>query len=344
MPDLGTIWFLLLGVLIVGYVILDGFDLGAGILHLWVARDDDERRTVLGSIGPVWDGNEVWLLTAGGALFAAFPVVYATVFSGFYLALIVLLLALIARAVSLEFRSRLEEPAWRAAWDVAFCVGSFLPALLLGVAIGNIVRGIPIEASGDYIGGLLGLLNPFALVVGLLAVAVLATHGAARLALKTEGALQDRARMAARGGWAATAVLWVVGGAVAFFEAGAGSDHLAFGRIGLLAWLAPVAFVAATVVFRALIGRPGRELAAFVASAVSIAALVGQVGAVIHPNLVPALGAPVRSLTIANAASSDLTLTVMTVIALVGMPVVLLYTAYVYRTFRGKTRHEEHGY
>ncbi len=344
MPDLGTIWFLLLGVLIVGYVILDGFDLGAGILHLWVARDDDERRTVLGSIGPVWDGNEVWLLTAGGALFAAFPVVYATVFSGFYLALIVLLLALIARAVSLEFRSRLEEPRWRAAWDVAFCVGSFLPALLLGVAIGNIVRGVPLEASGDYTGGLLGLLNPFALVVGLLAVAVLTTHGAAWLVLKTEGALQDRARMAVRSGWAATAVLWLAGGAVAFLEAGAGSDHLAFGRIGLLAWLAPVAFVAATVAFRALIERSGRELAAFVASAVSIAALVGQVGAAIHPNLVPALGAPERSLTIANAASSDLTLTVMTVIALVGMPVVLLYTAYVYHAFRGKTRHEEHGY
>ncbi len=198
MLDLPTIWFLLIGVLIAGYAVLDGFDLGAGILHLWVARGDDQRRSVIAAIGPVWDGNEVWLLTAGGALFAAFPVVYATVFSGFYLALMLLLVALIFRAVAIEFRDQETSPRWRSAWDVAFAAGSLVAALLLGVAIGNIVMGLPLDADGLYRGGLLGLLRPFPLAVGLLTVALFSWHGAGWLVLKTDGDVQARATRAQR--------------------------------------------------------------------------------------------------------------------------------------------------
>jgi cytochrome d ubiquinol oxidase subunit II len=344
MPDLGTIWFVLVGVLLVGYVVLDGFDLGAGILHLLVARTDDERRTVLNSIGPVWDGNEVWLLTAGGALFAAFPPVYATVFSGFYLALVLLLVALIVRAVSLEFRSKRDDLPWRRGWDVAFAISSFLPALLLGVALGNVVRGVPIEATGDYEGGLIGLLNPFALVVGLLAVAVVSTHGALWLVVKTTGAVADRARGAASLAWIATGVLWVAASALLLLEANGGSDHLAANYGNPIAWLVPVAFVGAWLAGRLLLARPGHELTAFLASGVSIAALLGLVGTAIYPNLLPALGDTSRSLTVTNASSSELTLGVMLVVALIGMPIVIGYTAFVYWSFRGKTRVDQHGY
>ncbi|NJD29057.1 MAG: cytochrome d ubiquinol oxidase subunit II [Chloroflexi bacterium] len=334
--DLPTVWFVLIGVLIAGYVVLDGFDLGAGILHLFVARTDRERRTVLNSIGPVWDGNEVWLLPAGGALFAAFPIVYATVFSGFYLALIVLLLALIIRAVSLEFRSREASPAWRRAWDTAFAISSFLPALLLGVAIGNVVRGLPMEASGDYTGGLLGLLNPFSLTVGLLSVALLTAHGGAWLAIKTTGDVQARAKVAARWAWLAALVVWGVAGGIRFLEVG----ELEVGSLAI-----GLVFLVATVGFRLLLGRPGREATAFLASALSLIALIGLVGSVLYPNMVPALGEPSRSLTIAGAASSELTLSVMLVIALIGMPLVIAYTAVIYWHFRGKTAvDEEHGY
>jgi len=343
-PDLGTTWFLLIGVLIVGYVVLDGFDLGAGLLHLFVARDDRERRVVLASIGPVWDGNEVWLLTAGGALFAAFPIVYATVFSGFYLALILLLLALIVRAAAMEFRSRRESSAWRQAWDVAFAVSSFLAALLLGVAIGNIVRGIPIDPSGAYRGGLIGLLNPYALVVGLLAVTVMAAHGAGWLVLKTDGRVQLRARSAATVAWAAALGLWIVATLLTGIESGNGSVHLEGLLANPLAWFAPTIFAAAWILFRRFVVDPGRELVAFALSGVSIAALMVMVGQAIYPNLVPGLDAPERSLTIANAASSELTLSVMLVIALIGMPIVVAYTAFVYWTFRGKATPNDHGY
>jgi cytochrome d ubiquinol oxidase subunit II len=340
--DLPTVWFLLIGVLIAGYVVLDGFDLGAGILHPFVARTDAERRVVLNSIGPVWDGNEVWLLTAGGALFAAFPIVYATVFSGFYLALILLLLALIVRAVSLEFRGKEPGRRWRATWDLAFTVASFLPALLLGVAIGNIVRGIPIESSGDYTGGLLGLLNPYALTIGLLSVAILTAHGATWLTLKTSGAVQIRARTAATRAWLAAVVLWALAGAYTFLEAGgSGSSHLPdLGELAVL--VAAAMFGLATAAFRVFIVQAGREGAAFAASSVSLGALIALVGLAIYPNLVPALGDPARSLTIDAAASSELTLSVMLVVALVGMPIVVAYTAFVYWNFRGKTTVDEH--
>ncbi|HYG68979.1 MAG TPA: cytochrome d ubiquinol oxidase subunit II, partial [Anaeromyxobacteraceae bacterium] len=189
--DLNTIWFVLVGVLLAGYAVLDGFDLGVGVLHLF-AKDEEERRVHVKAIGPVWDGNEVWLLTGGGALFAAFPAVYATVFSGFYLALMLLLLALMARAVSLEFRHQFEGARWTKVWDWAFGLGSLVPALLFGVAVGNIVRGVPVTASGDWAGSFLGLLNPYALVVGVVTLLLFTLHGALYLRMKTTGALAVR--------------------------------------------------------------------------------------------------------------------------------------------------------
>lgn len=339
MNALHEVWFLLVGVLLVGYAILDGFDLGVGTIHFFVARDDEERRTVLDSIGPVWDGNEVWLLTAGGALFAAFPAVYATVFSGFYLALVLLLVALIFRAVALEFRGHLDEPRWRTAWDVAFSVGSVVPALLLGVAVGNLVRGLPLAADGLYHGGLIGLLDPFTLVVGVTAVAMVVMHGGAWLALKTEGAVQARARLAATAGTVAFGLLWLVMSVMANVSA---PDRWAnFGSP--VPWLAPAVLVVAVVgVLVAL--RRGRDGTAFGLSALAIGAQVAILGLALHPNLVPSTGAGV-SLTVDNASSSDLTLSVMLAIALIGMPIVLAYTAFIYRRFWGKVpRGGEAGY
>ena len=189
--DLNTIWFWLIGVLIIGYAILDGFDFGVGILSLF-SRFENERRIHFNAIGPVWDGNEVWLLTGGGALFAAFPAVYAMVFSGFYIALMLLLAALIFRAVSFEFRNKVDSPAWRRLWDWAFGLGSLLPALLFGVVIGNILHGVPIDTNGNYLGTFIGLLNPYSLGVGFLSLVLFTMHGAIYLATKSDGILRDR--------------------------------------------------------------------------------------------------------------------------------------------------------
>ncbi len=339
MPDLATIWFVLLGVLFIGYAVLDGFDLGVGVLHLVVARRDDERRALISSIGPVWDGNEVWLITAGGALFAAFPLVYATVFSGFYLALMLLLVALIFRAVALEFRSKEESRVWRTGWDMAFSVGSLLTALLLGVAAGNIVLGLPLGADGLYADGLIGLLNPFSLLVGLLAVAMVTMQGASWLIKKTEGAVQARARRAALIAWVAYGVLWIL---VTIAAALLLPDRFQNFLDNPLAWLAP-AFVVASIVGYPILVRSGRELAPFLASSLSVAALVLTMGLAIFPDLVPSSGNG-ESLGIGNASSSDLTLGVMLVIALLGMPLVLLYTGYVYSRFWGKVGSGGHGY
>ncbi len=331
-------WFVLVGVLLVGYAILDGFDLGVGMQHLTTARTDQERRVLMSSIGPVWDGNEVWLITAGGALFAAFPKVYATVFSGFYVALMLLLVALILRAVSLEFRSKEPGRRWRTAWDVAFWIGSLLPAILFGVAIGNVVRGVPLDGGGDYAGTFAGLLSPFAIAVGLLSAAVFLTQGSAWLMLKTEGALEARARRTAAVGLTATIVLWIV--VTAWSNAEAPGMWDAFG--GILPWAAPVAFVVALGI-AALGLRAGRAGLAFLGSSLAIAGLVATLGVGLWPNLLPARDQG-ESLTVAATASSDLTLTVMLVIALVGMPLVLAYTAWVYRAFRGKVRLDDHSY
>jgi len=331
MATLQLLWFILLFVLLIGYAILDGFDLGVGMLHLW-AKNDRERRVSLNAIGPVWDGNEVWLLTAGGALFAAFPAVYATVFSGFYLALMLLLVALIGRAVGMEFRSKVESPRWRAVWDVIFSVCSFLPALLLGVAFGNILRGIPLNATGDFTGTFLSLLNPVALTVGLVTVAYFAMHGALYLAHKTEGPM--RARLAARvpALWAATVALYVVAAGATLYA----SPWLYRAALGnpLAYVLLPVALVSLYAI------RPfaaaGRYDRAFAASSLGLGSLIALAAVGLFPTLVPALNDTTLSLTAHNASSTKPTLTAMLIIALIGMPLVIGYTFVIYRTFKGK--------
>jgi len=335
MLDLQLIWFLLIGVLLVGYAILDGFDLGVGMLHLFIAKEDRERRVLLNSIGPVWDGNEVWLLTAGGAIFAAFPKVYATVFSGFYLALMLLLVALVLRAVSLEFRSKVEARSWRAMWDAAFAFGSFLPALLFGVAIGNVVRGVPIGADGEFAGTFLGLLNPFSVAVGLLSVAMFLMQGASWLSLKTEDALRARAVRVGRGAWIAFVALWVIVTVYARFEA----PHLFANYTNALTWIAPLVCVAAMAAYPFASG--GR---AFAVSSLAIAALIAIMGQALFPYMVPSLGDLANGLTIRNASSTPLTLKVMLGIALAGMPFVLGYTIWIYRKFLTPVVLDEHSY
>jgi cytochrome d ubiquinol oxidase subunit II len=329
--DLNTTWFVLFAVLIAGYAVLDGFDLGVGVLHLF-ARDDEERRVHVLSIGPVWDGNEVWLVTGGGALFAAFPVVYATVFSGFYLALMLVLFALIARAVALEFRAAVDGPRWRRAWDWAFGLGSLLPALLFGVAVGNVLRGVPITSEGEWAGSFVGLLNPYALLVGLVSLSFFVMHGALWLRLKASGALAERmARWAVRA-WGAFVVVYGVATGLTF----AAAPHL-FAAVTRrpLFWLFLVVLVAALALVP-WATRRGRELLAFLASAATIVAMIALAAVSLFPRLVPSSLGLERSLTIYNAASTPRTLTVMLVIALVGMPLVIGYTAVIYRIFRGK--------
>ncbi|HEY5489098.1 MAG TPA: cytochrome d ubiquinol oxidase subunit II [Candidatus Limnocylindrales bacterium] len=334
MIDLPQIWFVLIGVLLVGYAVLDGFDLGVGMLSPILGRTSAQRGLLVETIGPVWDGNEVWLLALGGALFAAFPIVYATVFSGFYLALMLLLFALILRAVSIEFRNHVEDARWLRFWDGAFWLGSFLPALLLGVAIGNIARGLPLT-GGEYTQGLLGLLNPFSLGVGLLAVAMFAMQGASWLVLRTEGELAASARRVGRLAWVCFVVLWLVVTALALIDA----PDLWANYGNLLAWLAPLVFVAALAVTGyALWSR--HERLPILGSSLSIAALVAILGQALYPALVPDRTAG-ADLTITNAAASNLSLSVMLVITLIGVPIVLVYTGFVYSRFTHKVSLEE---
>jgi len=329
MIDLQTTWFLLVGVLLAGYAMLDGFDLGVGALHMFLARSDRERRILLNAVGPVWDGNEVWLVAGGGAIFAAFPNVYATVFSGFYIAVWLLLTALVFRAVSLEFRSKDESPHWRSAWDLAFALGSTLAALLFGVAIGNVMRGLPISADGEFAGSFSGLLNPFALAVGLLTVAMFVMQGGAWLVLKTEGELKERARMACFGAWVAFFAFWLV---VTLLSRSA-APHLWSTYGNGAAWAAPVLFfVSAAAIPVAL--KTGRAGWTFASTSAAIALLIAVMGQGLYPNMVPALDAT-RSLTIYNSSSTPLTLKAMLIIALIGMPLVLAYTLFIYSRFRG---------
>jgi len=333
---LQTLWFVLIFVLLAGYAILDGFDLGVGALHLVFARDERERRAALQAIGPVWDGNEVWLLTAGGALFAAFPAVYATVFSGFYLALVLLLVALMGRAVAIEFRSKVESPAWRRAWDAVFGLGSAAAALLLGVAIGNILRGVPISAAGDYTGTFADLLNPYALLVGVLALAAFAWHGAIYLAAKTDGPMHQRlARLALPMGGATGALYAAV--------VAASRQASPLWENGVLVW-ALFPLVLAGVAGAMELARRGRLGLALAASSATIGAMVAQAGAGLFPRLAPSSTDPAYSLTIANASSTPGTLLAMLIIALIGMPVVLAYTIWAHRLFKGKVTVTDEGY
>ena len=329
--DLHLFWFVLLGALLTGYAILDGFDLGVGIVHL-AARGDDERRVLMNAIGPLWDGNEVWLVTFGGALFAAFPRAYAAVFSAFYLPFMLLLFALIFRAVSMEFRSKHDGAAWRRFWDVAFSAASTTATFLMGVAVGDSMLGIPIGRDGDYTGGIAELLRPYALLVGVLAVATFAMHGSIYLHLKTEGELQQRIH-----GWmwrtfgfflvaymlVTVVTLVTVPGATRNFT------HVPWAWVVVLLNILAVANIPRAI-------HKGKPLGAFVSSSCTIAALVFLFGVALFPNLIVSSGDPAWSLTIANAASSEKTLAIMRTIAFLGMPFVAAYTAVVYWVFRGK--------
>jgi len=332
--DLNTVWFALVGILFTGYVILDGFDLGVGVLHLFVARTDEERRIHLNAIGPVWDGNEVWLVTGGGALFAAFPNVYATVFSGFYLAFMALLCALIFRAVAIEFRSKNPSPRWRLFWDCSFAAGSLISTLLIGVAMGNIAWGIPIDARGEFAGSFLGLLHPYALLMGVTTVALFAMHGAIYLDLKTEGELQARLRRWINPLIIAFILCYVISTLATLLYV----PHIteAFRREPWFFGVAVLVVLAIANIPREVNAR--REFNAFLSSCAAMAGLMAIFGVGMYPNLVFSSPEAGNSLTAYNSASSQGTLRTMLIIALIGVPVVITYTVSIYWIFRGKVK------
>lgn len=339
MIDLNTTWFILVGVLITGYAILDGFDLGVGVLHLF-ARDNTERRINMNAVGPVWDGNEVWLLTAGGALFAAFPPVYATIFSGFYIAIMLLLAALIFRAVSFEFRNKIDSPSWQRLWDWSFGLGSLLPIILFGVAVGNILRGVPIDANGLYAGSFLGLLNPYAILIGVLSLVMLVMHGALYMTLKTDGELRDRMTKWASGAWVAFVVAYFMATMYTIFEA-------PFMMDGILSkplfWVFMIALLTA-VAYLPVALKAQRFFQAFLSSSTLIATVIGIAAVSMFPMLAPSSIDLSYSLTAYNACSTPRTLMTMLVITLIGMPIVIFYTIYIYRVFKGKTVITEESY
>ncbi|BDQ03894.1 cytochrome d ubiquinol oxidase subunit II [Ignavibacterium sp.] len=331
--DLNTIWFILIGLLLTGYAILDGFDLGIGALHLLV-KEDIDRRIMLNSIGPVWDGNEVWLVTGGGALFAAFPHVYATVFSGFYNAIIMLLFMLIFRAVAIEFRSKRPMKWWRQMWDVAFSVASILIAFLMGVALGNIITGIPLDANKEYVGTFWNMINPYTVLVGITTVALFMMHGSIYGVLKTEGELNQRLK-----GWVNNSIIFFV----ICYVTTTMATLIYFPNMAKHFKDFPPLFALALINMLAIANIPreihhGREFMAFLSSAASIASLLALFAVGIFPNIVLSNPNPEFSLTIYNAASSQKTLTIMLIIAAIGVPFVLAYTISIYWIFRGKVK------
>jgi len=331
--DLNTVWFFLVGALFTGYAILDGFDLGVGALHL-LTKTNTDRRLMINSIGPVWDGNEVWLVTGGGALFAAFPEVYATAFSGFYMAFMLLLFSLIFRAVAIEFRSKRPSPRWRNFWDVSFSAGSVVSALLIGVALGNIARGVPLDGDHEYLGSFWTLLNPYALLVGITTVALFVMHGAIYLVMKTEDGLQSAVR-----GWVNnTIIVFII-----CYAATTVATLLYVPNMTDNLREAPFLFILPILNMLAIANIPreihhGREFRAFLSSGASMAALLALFGIGMYPNLILSLPEAANSLTIYTAASSVKTLEIMLIIAALGMPLVIAYTVSIYWIFRGKVR------
>lgn len=335
-----SLWFGMLGVMLSAYAVLDGYDLGAGTAHLWLARGNEERRIVLNSIGPVWNGNEVWLLAAGGMMVVAFPRLYAVAFSGFYLALVLVLWLLILRGVAIEFRGKIDHELWRALWDAGFWTGSALLTLLLGVALGNVVRGLPIGPHNGFQGTFALLLNPYALLTGLLSVAVLAWHGMNFLRGKTEGALHARARAWSRRLWWAALGLALTATAATFALRGGIGANFARAPWALL--------LPALSLFGFAWSRSGSGEAAdrraFAGSTFVIVGLLGSAAATVYPALLPSTINPAYSLTIDNAASSQHAMITSFIANLIGMIVVAGYSLYLHRLFRGKTRLGEHAY
>ena len=329
------IWFVLWGVLWAAYFMTDGFDLGVGILYPFLGKTDGEKRTIINTIGPVWDGNEVWLVTAGGATFAAFPVVYASMFSYLYTALLIILFALILRGVAFEFRGKGSSETWKKGWDRAIFLGSLIPALLFGVAFGNIFQGLPMDGAG-YHGSLLTLLNPYGLLTGLLFVLLFTVHGALWTAMKTLGSLSAHAVVFAKKSWYALVLV-----AVLFLINTAFQTKLYANYFAHPLWFAvPLLAVASLPAVRLFLVR-NQYFNAFLSSCVTIVmiTLTGVIG--LYPNLIPSSLDPAYSLNIFNSSSSVYTLKIMTVVALLFMPVVIAYQIWVYRVFRGKLVIEE---
>jgi cytochrome d ubiquinol oxidase subunit II len=324
--ELTTVWFILIAVLWIGYFVLEGFDFGVGMLLPVVGKDEAERRAVVTTLGPLWDGNEVWVLVAGGATFAAFPEWYATLFSGFYLPLFLILVALIVRGVAFEYRSKRSDGNWRRNWDAAIVFGSAVPALLWGVAFANIVRGVPLtELNGnvEYDGGFFNLLNPFALLGGLTFVAIFLTHGAVFLSLKTSGTIRDRAHAVGMRTGVVAAVL-----AVAFLI----WAQLAFSDKAWT-WI-PVLLAAVAWVVALLMHMKRSEGWAFTFSALTIGLAVVALFGMLFPHVMPNVTGGEPALTTTNASSTDYTLTIMTWVAVIFVPIVLGYQAWSYWVFR----------
>jgi cytochrome bd ubiquinol oxidase subunit II len=330
--DLPTVWFCVIALLWLGYLFLEGFDFGVGMLLPVLGRHNEERRVLINTIGPVWDGNEVWLIVAGGATFAAFPEWYATLFSGFYLALFLILAALIFRGVAFELRSKDRSPRWRAWWDRAIFWGSALPALLWGVAFGSVLRGVPIDARHEFVGSFFDLLHPYALLGGIASLLLFTAHGATFLTLRTEGEVRERARSAGR--WLSVAAFGSVLAFLAWTFVNAREND------GVVPGVVPVAAIAAIAAVEWLL-RERVDGWAFMATGLSIVLVTATIFLNLYPRvLVSSLGAA-SDLTIWNAASSHYTLTVMTIVALVFTPVVLTYQAWTYWVFRARVRRDD---
>ena len=363
---LKVIWWVVVGILLVGFAILDGWDLGTGMLLPYVGRTDDERRVVLNSVGPTWEGNQVWFITAGGATFAAWPLVYATAFSGFYIALILVLFALFLRPVGFDYRSKVHDPRWRSAWDWGIFIAGFVPALVFGVAFGNLLLGVPFHFDGDqrsfYTGSFWALLNPFALVAGLVSVTMLAMHGGFYLNIRTESDVQARAVRAARIAGIvfialfAAAGYWVVAGIDGFRIASMPAADSAFAPVAKTVervhagWLAnytkypwtiaaPVAAFGGAIV--ALAAARRLPTTSFVLSCASVAGVVLTAGFALFPFIMPSSSDPKSSLTAWDAVSSYRTLQIMFWAVLIFMPIILAYTSWVYRVMRGKVTTEQ---
>jgi cytochrome d ubiquinol oxidase subunit II len=326
--DLAYVWFWIVGVLFVGYFVLDGFDFGVGMSLPFLGKDDISRRQIINTIGPVWDLNETWVIVAGACLFAAFPEWYATLFSGFYLALLLILLALILRGVSFEYRHQRDGLRWKSGFDAMIVIGSAVPALLWGVAVANIVQGVPIDAHFEFTGSLLSLLNPYGLLGGVTTLLLFFTHGLYFVALKTDAQVHDDARRLARtAGWitvlvAAIFLIWTI-----FIAAGRGAPAIAF-------VIAAAALAAICLVMSIVFNLRDREGWAFGFGAATIVTAVLTLWFALYPNVMVSSTDPANSLTIANASSTPYTLTIMTWAAIIFLPLVLVYQGWTYWIFR----------
>jgi cytochrome d ubiquinol oxidase subunit II len=326
--NLPALWFILIAVLYIGYFVLEGFDLGLGILLPFLGKNDTQRRMMINTIGPHWDGNEVWLITAGGATFAAFPDWYATLFSGFYLPLLLILLALIVRGVAFEFRSKDDNKLWRSVWDWAICIGSFIPALLWGVALSNFVRGVPIDANMQYVGGFWNLLNPYALIGGLVGLAGFILQGALFLSLKIEDPIKTSAEKVAKAVWPVVVALTLIFSVFTYFTI----DIVSI--LGVNPGLIPIAAILTLLITGWFIYQ-GKTGWAFTLNSVTIALSTATIFLILFPNLmISSLDPEKFSLTIYNSASSPETLQAMSIIALIFVPLVLAYQGYTYWVFR----------